>query len=501
MMKNYKIIGLTVIAFSVTGISLFAQATDSRMVSTPPASTEVNLFNPESGLYRASMGTIRSDIDRFMDVGEFKETSFDKTLTYVGFETQGITIGAGMKLGLLYFGIAYGGSLIQDLFSRVTNQDPDEMSLKLDTANGSSTEIPGVYSTDGKKPAEANSRNEFDIFLGLGRFGLKIGFSQVLTVTQPQGETVSMDVGDSGEQGFAFENTLSPSFALGVSIPIKGKLFIVPEISAQVDIHQFVEGSDPFNYTDDTGQKIFYSGYTQMYNEAKIGADLGFIIRSPNSEMRFGGGYYLKKRISGFDIGGGAEITHIVAIADGTNLDKTEIKSVYENLEQEIAPYFLYTGNIGENFKIGVKVLADIRINSYSLTPESGSETKYGDYETTATEIYVRPELDFGGTFAILPDRFALHAGFGLNLHTFNISTEENKSLDQDNSSLEEILPSTRFAVGFTVNLTKAVTIDMLLITSGKFDFKDDPDYNDISALRKAVKDNDKFTLFLTMKK
>ncbi|MDR1149872.1 MAG: hypothetical protein LBK66_14710 [Spirochaetaceae bacterium] len=492
-MKSYKIIGLTV-ALSITGLSLFAQ---DYQISSPPAPTETNLFNPESGLYRASMGTIRSDIDKFMDVGEFKETSFDKMLTYVGFEAQGITIGAGMKLGQLYFGIAYGGSLIQDLFSRATNQDPSEMSLKLDTQNGSSTEIPGVYNSDGGKPAEANNRNEFNIFLGLWRVGLKIGFSQSLTVTQPQGDSVSMEVGDSGAQGFAFENALVPSLAIGMSIPIKGKFFIVPEISAQMDIHQFVEGADP-HYETVSGQNVpvFYSGYTQMYNEAKVGADLGLIIRSPKSEMRFGGGYYLKKRMLDFDINGGAEITHVVV----DNGESFTIKSIYDNLEQEISPYFLYTGDIGERFKIGVKVLADIRINDYYMTPGDAIQL-YGDYETHATEIYVRPELNFGGTFAILPDRFALHAGFGLNLHTFNISTSENKSLDQNNSSLEEILPSTRFAVGFTINLTKAVTIDMLLITSGKFDFKDDPDYNDISSLRKAVKDSDKFTFFLTMKK
>jgi hypothetical protein len=429
-----------------------------------------------------------------MDVGEFKETSFEKTLTYVGFETQGITIGAGMKLGQLYFGIAYGGSLIQDLFSRITNQDPSEMSLELDTANGSSTEIPGVYDGNGDKPADANNRNEFNIFLGFWRFGLKIGFSQSLTVSQPQGSELSMDVGKSGVQGFAFENALVPSIALGMSIPIKNKFFIVPEISAQMDIHQFVEGADP-HYENNI--PVFYSGYTQMYNEAKVGADLGLIVRSPKSEMRFGGGYYLKKRLgSDFDIGGGAEITHIV-VDNGVS---STIKSVYENLEQDISPYFLYTGDVGERFTIGVKVLADIQINDYYITPDSGTQL-YGDFETHEMEIYVRPELNFGGTFNILPDRFALHAGFGLNLHTFNIKTSENKSLDQDNSSFTETLPSTRFAVGFTVNLTKAVTVDMLLITSGKFDFNNNPDYNNISALKKAVKDNDKFTLFLTMKK
>jgi hypothetical protein len=66
---------------------------------------------------------------------------------------------------------------------------------------------------------------------------------------------------------------------------------------------------------------------------------------------------------------------------------------------------------------------------------------------------------------------------------------------------LEETLPSTRFAVGFTVNLNANTTIDMLLITSGKFDFKNEPDYNDVASLRRSAQDNNKFTLFLTMKR
>jgi hypothetical protein len=240
-----------------------------------------------------------------------------------------------------------------------------------------------------------------------------------------------------------------------------------------------------------------------MYNEAKVGANLGFILRLPTSEMRFGGGYYLKKRLEDFNPSNGAKITHIVAERNRNNLvlppTTTEIVSIYDNLEQEITPYFLYTGNFGK-FTAGVKVMADIRINKYDMKPESGP-ISYGDYEMSAQEVYVRPELDFGGTFSLLPGRFALHAGFGLNLHTFRISQSDNKSLSEDNTSLEEILPSTRFAVGFTVNLTANISLDMLLITSGKFDFKNEPDYDDISSLRKAVRDNDKFTLFLTMKR
>jgi hypothetical protein len=486
-MKNVKSIVLAALVFGAA-VSLSAQ---DYWVSTPGSPLEPNLFNPESGLFRATMGTIRSDIDNFMDVGAFRDTTFEKMTTYVGFDPQGITLGAGMKLGQIYFGAAYGGSLIQDLFSRATNQDPNELSLKLDSSGGSTTEIPGVFDSVGGRPAEATNRNEFNLFLGFWRIGMKIGFSQMLTVAQPQGDGAVMEVGKT-VQGFSFENAMVPSFAIGASIPIKGSLFIVPELSAQLDIHQFVNGADP-HFTND--KPDFYSGYTQVYNEAKIGADLGIAYRTPDSEIRVGGGYYLKKRLTGFDTASGAEITHVVV----NNGVSETIVSTYDNLEQEIVPYVLYSGAVGDRGKIGIKLLADIRFNEYYLTPDSLIQA-YGDYETHAKEIYVKPELDFGGTFSLLPDRFSLHAGFGLNLYTFNISESENKSLGQDNSSIQETLPSTRFAVGFTVNLSANTTIDMLLITSGKFDFKNDPDYSDVSALRRSAQDNNKFTLFLTMK-
>ena len=487
-MKNYKTLMASALVLFGQAFCLYAQ--DYR-ISTLPAPTEPNLFNPESGLYRASMGTIRSDIDRFMDVGSFKDTSFERMLMYTGFDPQGITIGAGMKLGNLYFGVAYGGSLIQDLFSRVTNQDPSELSIDLTSTSGGETEVPGVFDTVGGRPAEANSRNEFNLFLGIWRVGIKLGFSQILAVNQPQGDTDTMEVGKTG-QSFAFENSLAPSFAVGASIPIGASLFIIPELSAQLDIHQFVQGDDPIL----SNSAMFYSGYAQTYSEARVGADIGVEMRSSGNEFRAGAGYYLKKRINGFDIMGGAEITHVV-VDNGTS---ETIVSTYDNLEQEITPYILYSGTINERVKFGIKLLADVRFNEYFLTPGSGLHS-YGDYETHAREVYVKPELDFGGTFALLPDRFALHAGFGLNLYTFNIRDSENETMGETESSLKEILPSTRFAVGFTVNLNANTTIDMLLITSGKFDFKNEPDYNDISALRKSAQDNNKFTLFLTMRR
>jgi hypothetical protein len=492
-MKNLKAAALAAVVLLSSAVSLGAQ---NYWESSPPAPTETTLFKAESGLYRASMGTIRSDIDRFMDVGAFTDTTFDRMLTYAGFDLQGITLGAGIKLGRIYLGAVYGGSLIQDLFSRVTNQDPSELSLKLTSSSGEATEVPGVYDIAGGRPAEATSRNEFNLFLGLWRVGIKAGFSQKLTVAQPQSEDQPMAVGQT-VQGFTFENALSPSLAIGASIPFSSSVFFIPEASAQLDIHQYVYGSDPHLSTiNGVAVPDFYSGYTQTYNEAKAGLDVGLAFRPAGSEIRVGGGYYLKKRMTGFDYNSGAEITHVV-VDKGSN---ETIVSIYDNLEQQIVPYILYSGDIGDRLTIGFKLLADIRFNEYDLTPDSRRQL-YGDYETHAKETYIKPELNFGGTFKVLPDRFALHAGFGLNLYTFNISESENKSLGTKIESLEEILPSTRFAAGFTVNLNANMTIDMLLITSGNFDFRNDPDYADIASLRRTVQDNNKFTLFFTMKR
>jgi hypothetical protein len=486
---KFKAAVLAALVLCGPALSLYPQ--DHR-VSEAPSPTEPNLFKAESGLYRASMGTIESDIDKFLDVGSFADTSFNKMLTYAGFDPQGITLGAGLKLGKIYLGVAYGGSLIQDLFSRATNQDPSELSLKLDTQGGEQTEIPGVYDSVGGRPAEARNRNEFNLFLGIWRIGIKAGFSQILTVSQPQGKDASMEVGKT-LQGFAFENMLVPSFAVGASIPVGKSLFIIPEISAQLDIHNFVSGADP-HYNGTAAD--FISGYQQSFNEIRIGGELGVASISPGKELRGGAGYYLKKRLTGFDPKSGATIIHVVS----DNGSEETITSTYDNLEQQITPFFRYSGAVGERAKIGFKLLADIRFNEYYLTPDKTVQT-YGDFETYAREIYIKPELDFGGTFALLPNRFSLHAGFGLNLYTFSINQFENRSKDESGVSFEEFLPSTRFAVGFTVNLTANATIDMLLITSGKFDFKNEPDYEDIAALRRSAQDNNKFTLFLTIRR
>jgi hypothetical protein len=399
------------------------------------------------------------------------------------------------------------------------------------------------------------SRNEFNVFLGIWRVGLCVGFSQILSALQPKTGEMSID----GYQGFTFENALVPSLALGASLPIGSSFHFIPKLSAQVDIHEFYKGDEPHRASLSPGwdtanpanrlpgiEKIdFFSVYTQKYTEMTIGGDLGFALRSGSSEFSFGSGLYLKQRLEKpFEFGTSATITHYVSDldADGdgmmgpyytdpnatppatsTDPHKATIESSYTNTQFQLTPYFNYTGAFGDRLTFGFKILADIRFNDSETTPDAPpanygqaavldatgalveQEGDYGDYEKTAHEVYMKPEIDFGISWALMPQRFMIHAGFGLNLFTFNTATFENKTnpneKEQFQEVFEEILPSSRFALGLTVNLTANLSVEMLLITSGSFDFKNEPDYQDISSLRRSAAENDKFTLFFTYKR
>jgi hypothetical protein len=466
-MKNIRIKTALVLGFILCVGALSAQTEKNPYTGL----TAPTLFSPESAVYRASMGTISSDIDGFMSVKSFKDTTFTNNLFYLGLDPQGVTIGYGQKMGPVYFGIAYGGSLIQDLISRATNQDADDYVIDISTTEGDATPL---VTQRGEEAAEIYSKNEFNIFLGLWRAGLKVGFSQVLTAEQP-GSAIS-----TGSYAGGFENSMVPSLSLGISIPLGEKMRLTPELFAIIDIHQFVSGSVVNDMS--TGTMEIYQKYQTQYIDTKVGGRLAFTALNPNGKFELGSGFSLGKRMDNFDFTfkSGSTIDH--QIVDSKHGYIGTVSTTVDNLEQQLDPYLLITTSAGEGGKLtaGVKIMADISINEKYTTPDTLVDKSYGDVESHYTETQVKPEIDLGVSFALLPNRFALHAGFGLNLWQFTIS--EN--------TVKEALPSTKLAVGFTANINAETTIDMLLITSGEFDFKT----NDPNSI-------DKFTIFITRKK
>jgi hypothetical protein len=464
MMKKIVIKSVLLCGWALCVPALFAQTgKDPRKDLVMP-----ELFSPESAVNRASMGIISSDIDNFMSVDSFRDTEFTGNLFYLGLESEGATIGYGQKLGTLYFGLAYGGSLIQDLISRATNQNADDYVINI-TSNGAD-DTPTVTQR-GEKSVLSQSNNEFNIFIGLWRFGLKIGFSQTLEATQPD----PVGTGYYGD----FENSMVPSLELGMSIPLGQTMRLTPALLAHLDIHQFISGSAKF---DAAGTNmLLYEKYQTNYMETLGGFSLAFTKLLSNGKFEVGGSFSLAKRMDSFSFSfdSGSTIRH--EINDFEHGWSGVITTTVDNLEQRIDPYLLFSTTTDEagKFKMGAKIKADISINDKYYTPDNALDI-YGDTKSHEKVTSIKPEIDIGASFAFMPKRLAVHAGFGLNLWQFTMSEDKT----------EVALPSSKFAVGFTANLTANTTIDMLLITSGKFDFQSDDPAN-----------IDKFTLFITRKK
>jgi hypothetical protein len=132
------------------------------------------------------------------------------------------------------------------------------------------------------------------------------------------------------------------------------------------------------------------------------------------------------------------------------------------------APRFVYTGDISPKLTLGVKVEAGIGFDILNIS--QSSTVIVHDYDYKVSRFSITPDFSIGASFHLIPDHFSLHAGLGLKLFSFQQTkteiTEDSIALPDVTSKVME-LPSARFAAGITLNLTEAVAMDLMAITSG----------------------------------
>jgi hypothetical protein len=86
-------------------------------------------YLPQSGTSKATLGTLSADADTIMSVFDFNDMAAAKYFGYVGVDNliqDGLHVGFGTRYGKdnkKYFGISYGGSLINELAMLLTNQN------------------------------------------------------------------------------------------------------------------------------------------------------------------------------------------------------------------------------------------------------------------------------------------------------------------------------------------------------------------------------------------
>jgi hypothetical protein len=453
---------------------------DVSLTTSSTLPKELPVYIPQSIANKASMGAISENADYFMSTTDFSHMRMDNSFAYAGVDSDGLKIGFAAKFGSLYFGVAYGGSLINELAARLTNGPVITMEKKEEIIKQDETvtSTPGLVQEDGSALpiGETISDHTLGLIVGTGRVGFKFGFAEYLKGTNQFGIV---------EDGF--ESSLKPSLEVGFNFKA-GSLLVKPAIRAGVDMHQFYSNTleFPVTYrstgaspTDFSRQIKTYQDYMEPFGGLTLGFD-------------FGGGGATRAE---FDLIADVAMrlyntnTEDGVVANWTMTPRSDpsLITFWQNKAPDISdlritanPTFIYSAPVSDMLTIGAKVNVGV---GYGMMSIEQTVTDFGDdtfnkdtegtphpYSTEDTNFSIKPELGFGATFNMLPDHFAMHAGFGILLFSYEETVSKSTPPDGDPTETTTKLmglPSIKFAVGFSLNFTENVALELLAAQSG----------------------------------
>jgi hypothetical protein len=145
---------------------------------------------------------------------------------------------------------------------------------------------------------------------------------------------------------------------------------------------------------------------------------------------------------------------------------------------RDFSPKFTlgFKGNVGG----GLDTLAITQTETWSGIDEI--------YDSEIKHFYITPDVSVGASFNLLPEHFALQAGLGIELFSYErITSKTSSDLNPDPVTTVENtigVPTIRLAGGLSVNFTKNTALDMLVVAANVADV-----------------DKTKFTMQFTFKK
>jgi hypothetical protein len=423
-----------------------------------------------------------------LDWGSIKNMT--STFVLAGVDEYGLSVGYAQKAGKVYLGASYSGSLIDELFRRVTNQDV--LTLRKEDTITESSYVTNLLDQEGKTPpGETISNNDVNLILGAGVFGLRLGFAEWIRAVE-----ISSDEPYWVKEK-TFESSLKPSLEMGFNFNA-GSVRVKPALRAAFDIHE---------YNSMRGDQRMYGTVTNWeireklinFYEPSAGLSLGFDFANSDrasAELILDGDFAFRLYRTQDDPDPLRSTWYFGDINSGypsfpydpsrppspaTGSQGYQI-TVPTDLRITGAPRFVYAGDINPRLTLGVK--AEIGAG-YDMQTIEQEDTAGTEYIASVTGMTIRPDFSIGASFHLIPDHFSLHAGLGLMLFSYQENTTEYEiggtAIPKVTNKIME-LPSARFAAGLTLNFTEAVAMDLMAITSG------------ISI------DATKFTLLLTVK-
>ncbi|MDR3247156.1 MAG: hypothetical protein LBT39_00085, partial [Treponema sp.] len=196
-----------------------------------------SLHFPQSSTNKATMGTIGGDGDFFMSVLDWSSIkNMKNNLILAGVDEYGLAVGYAHKAGNVYLGASYSGSLIDELFRRMTNQEVATLRKEDTIRKGGSTA--STYNTslldqDENTPVGVTiSNNDINLILGAGVFGMRIGFAEYIRAVE-----VSEDEPYWNKE-HSFESSLKPSLEMGFNFKA-GTVRVKPALRAAFDFHEY----------------------------------------------------------------------------------------------------------------------------------------------------------------------------------------------------------------------------------------------------------------------
>jgi hypothetical protein len=478
-------------------------------------------YVPESGTSKATLGALTNDIDNFMSVNMFRNVQINDFMGYLGIDANGLNLGYARNLGSLYIGICYGGSLIDDLYRRVTNQSTDSV-LKRDTEITTESEdgdviqtIHGIVDADGNPvPGTAISRNDISVLLGFGKYGLKLGLAQYLEGTynpyydrqyddlvydpfgtgailaeKPIGMSSRMQITEEFISGFR------PYLEFGGTSNV-GSFLLKPSLRVGLDIHQYSRNNPETSFIFESAGAAT-PGETELtyiiidnrdilgdFTEPSAGISLGFdFTQDPRIQTELSLDYDMAFRL--YSNNKKAVVfetvdTTLLKQTDGTTdtrQENTEITRFY--LTNQIVPAFRFRSDMSERLTVGLTFGIDIDFNIYKdsavTTVVTDSATPGAEGEPVENNIQlfsVLPKLGLGLSFKLIPERFFVNLGIGINVLKYEDETvvatdQEDPTKQKTTVSKTLSLPSTNLGAGLTFYFNKNIAADMLIITSG----------------------------------
>jgi hypothetical protein len=430
----------------------------------------------QSNTYKATSGLFSSDVDNYLSVTNFGKVSIDKWFAFTNLQGSTLDLGYARKIGSLYFGTYYNGTIVLE------NDSAKENSATTPTV------INGVVSTTSTVTTKSwvtdngsRTDNNGSIFLGIAGMGFKLGFDEdITTYKTPNGalssqldySTITSDSATNSVTSKVYSDMskvsgyMTPSLAWGTNIAL-GSLTLSPKVVANFKIQQDSSGYTYNESTTMAGTTVLGSttkDATYTSNEDYFNPDVVLNVNLSGAKVegtQLSGNieYEFSTNIYGTEGDTSTTVTNTSTetVSGLTTTEETsKTATLRNNMTNAITPTFKFTKDLSDRVSVGCNVKARVSYNTYGSTKTDtwdkttttdsytqdpadnstkveSSTTPDGTYANTI--LMVAPALNLAFTYQVVPAKFSVKSGLAVTAPKYTNTVKKYNRSDVSSSS------------------------------------------------------------------